>query len=73
MHRDNFEIPVFTMPLLRKRRYWEFDIDIFNGGMHCREAGEPLEGVLVCTQNMHMLPRFWNDKEFSSSVVTMST
>ena len=43
MHRDNSEIPVFTMPLLRKRRYWEWDIDIFNGGMHCRELGSHLK------------------------------
>ena len=43
MHRDNSEIPVFTMPLLRKRRYWEWDIDILNGGMHCREVGSHLK------------------------------
>ena len=39
MYRDNSEKPVFTMPLLRKRRYWEWAIDIFHGGMHCREVG----------------------------------
>ena len=31
------------MPLLRKRRYWEWDIDIFNGGMHGREVGSHLK------------------------------
>ena len=45
--------------------YWERDIDIFNGGMHCREIGGRLKvyssvSHVVCPQNM--LPRFGRTK-----------